>query len=95
MSHANSLWIFIKIKKIQMLSWEKFYTILQNLTMPRNIKSKDNLRNKHMFRYTSEIGQIHIKYDLCFHQISQVCNQMLVKLRFNQDNHNWVDKNVL
>ena len=37
-----------------------------------DMKTKKNLRNKRMFRYTSGIGQILLKSHLNFYQFSQV-----------------------
>ena len=65
-------------KKFQTLSWWYFETILQILSKANrndmDMKSKKNLRNKQMFRYTSGIGWILLESHLKFLPIQSSSN---------------------
>ena len=74
---TNNIRICNKIKKKKIkYSVDDIFAILQILSKANrddmNMKSKKNLRNKHMFRDTSGIGQILLKSHLNFDQFSQV-----------------------
>ena len=47
-----------KYKKFKYSVEDNFTLFCKSYQKPRDMKSKENLRNKHMFRYTSGIGQI-------------------------------------